>query len=309
MADQPAGEPTEGARPRRRLTVLALVVGIAAILGCNMVALKLALRESDPVTIQALATVVAMVTLLAAARAGGKPLRLPRHTLRGVVGVSLGMTVGSSLGVGLGVQRVSAGVAALLMATTPIITLVLDLVVLRQRHTWHGPVGVVLGIAGVAGVAWGAGQNEALGVVFMILGAFGWSVGLLAMNSVQGQVPLTSFLAMQMALGVPVLLLAGYLLHGLAANWTLVFVAAVVYSGAMAKAVSFLLQLVVVRHGTALHASLSAFLIPVFAFLAGYAFLGERIRTIELVGAVAILLGVMLVLRSGARPAEPEPAG
>ncbi|HEX5203433.1 DMT family transporter [Paractinoplanes rhizophilus] len=309
MADQPVGEPAEEAGPHGRLTVLALVVGIAAILGCNMVALKFALRESDPLTIQALATVVGLMTLVIAARAGRKPLRLPRHTLPGVIGVSMGMTVGSSLGVGLGVQRVSAGVAALLMATTPIITLVLDLVVLRHRHTWHGPVGAFLGLAGVAGIAWGTGQGEVLGVLFMLLGSFGWSVGLLAMKSVQGQVPVTSFLAMQMALGVPVLLLASYLVHGLAANWTLIFVAAVIYSGAMAKGVSFLLQLIVVRHGTALHASLSAFLIPVFAFLAGFAFLGERIRAVELVGAVAILLGVVLVLRSGGRSAEPEPTG
>lgn len=273
----------------RRWKIAGLVITIAAILGFNLVALKTAIGASDPITVQALSTVVGVVAMLAVARALSAPMALPRRDMPAALAVGLALTVGSSLGVAFGVQRVNAGLAALLLSATPIWALILDVLVTRVRHSWHGLAGVGLGFLGVAVVASGSGPNELLGVVFMLAGAFGWSLGLVLMNRLGPRVPPATFIGWQMLLGTPVLLVVGYLTTGLTATWSVLFVAALAYAGAMAKAVSFLLQLLVVRLGTALHASLTAFVMPVFASIAGFALLGERIHAVQALGAVAIL--------------------
>jgi drug/metabolite transporter (DMT)-like permease len=286
------------------------VVTVGAILGFNLIALKVAIRASDPITVQALSTVIGVVAMLSLARTVGAPLQLPPRNLMAALAVGLAMTVGSALGVAFGVQRVSAGLAALLLSATPIMALILDYLITRQRHSWHGPAGVLLGFAGVAVVASDSGHSQLLGVAFMLAGAFGWSLGLVLMKRMGPLAPPTTFIAWQMLLGTPVLLMIGYLVTGLQASWSLLFVAALAYAGAGAKAISFLLQLLVLRLGTALHASLTAFVMPVFASAAGALLLGERIQAVEVAGAVAILTGVALVIRSRpggeAKPAVPS---
>ena len=288
---------------RRTAAVAGLVTLIAVILGFNLVVLKVAIAASDPLTTQTFAVIVATVSFVAAAAVSGpQGLRLPRRYVPAVVGVALSLTAGSSVGIAFGVERVEAGVAALLISTTPIITAVLEYFIVGQRHTWHGVAGILLGFAGVAVVALGeqrsGGASQVLGVVFLLLGSFGWSLGLVLMRTHAAGAPRTTLLAWQFLVATPLLVVTGLLTTGLRADWSLVFVLAVVYSGLFGKGISFFLQMTVVRLGTALHASLTAFLMPVSGTLAGVWFLHETVELPQVVGAVTILAGVVLVLRA-----------
>ena len=297
-----AGGRTQPLDTRRRVIVGVLVTLVAAILGLNLVALKVAIAASDPVTVQAFGVALSTLAFFAAAAVGGSPMRLERRHARAVVGVAISLTAGSSLGIAFGVQRVDAGVASLLVSTTPIITLVLEYLMTRERHTWHGIVGVAAGFAGVAVVAVGeqrgGGASQALGVLYMVLGSFGWSLGLVLMRTHGAGAARSTLLAWQFLLATPLLLFVGWWTTGLHAEWSALFVGAIAYSGFMAKGVSFFLQLTVVRLGNAVHASLTAFLMPVFGTLAGVLLLGEAVEPSQLLGAVAILGGVLLVLRA-----------
>ena len=287
--------------------VAALVVAVGAVLGFNMIALKVALRATDPITAQAISTVIGALAMFPLTRAMGHPLSLPVRRIPGAFGVGMSMTVGSALGVTFGVQRVNAGLAGLLMSATPIMTLVLDYLITRQRHSWHGPAGVVLGFAGVALVASGSGHTELIGVLSMLGGALGWSLGLVIMKQAGRGVPSSTFTTWQMLLGTPVLLLIAYLAAGMQVDWSWLVFLSLAYAGLGAKSLSFVLQMLVLRVGTALHASLPAFIMPLFAAAGGVLLLGERIRLLEVLGAVAILSGVALVIRSQTGE-PPEPA-
>lgn len=292
----------------RRAVVAALVTLVAAVLGLNLVALKVAIQVSDPVTVQGLGVAVGAASMFGVVAATGDPLRLDRRYLPAVVGVALSLTVGSSLGIAFGVQRVTAGVASLLVSTTPIITVILEYLLVRQRQAWQAIAGVLVGFAGVAIVALGeqrtGGASQVLGVVYMVLGSTGWSLGLVLMRTLGAGAPPSTLLAWQFLLGTPLLLAVGALATGLSATWSLLFVLGVLYTGAAGKGLSFFLQLAVVRLGTAVHASLTAFLMPIFGTLAGVLLLGERIRGAQVLGALAILGGVTLVLRSRVEPAR-----
>jgi drug/metabolite transporter (DMT)-like permease len=294
-----------GARP----VVVLLVTLIAAILGLNLVVLKVAIADSGPMTVQAFSAVVASATFFVVARASGSPMGLEHGRWPAALWVGLSLTVGSSLGVAAGVQRVDAGVAALLISTTPIITLILGTVILHERYSWHGVLGVLIGFLGVGVVGFsqrGGAGSELLGVVFMLLGALGWSLGLVLMRALAEGITRSTFIAWQTLLGVPFLLLAAGIFEGFTAEWSLLFALAVLYSGAMAKGTSFFLQLTVVRLGNATQASLTAFLMPVFGTLAGVLLLSEQVHPAQLYGGATILVGVALVLR--ARTEQPAPA-
>jgi drug/metabolite transporter (DMT)-like permease len=296
---------TRGASP----VVVLLVTLIAAILGLNLVVLKVAIADSGPITVQSYAAVVASATFFAVARASRSPVSLGKGRWPAALWVGLCLTVGSSLGVAAGLQRVDAGIAALVISTTPIITLILGSLILRERHSWHGLVGVMIGFLGVGIVGYsqrGGEGSELVGVVFMLLGALGWSLGLVLMRALADGIARSTFIAWQAMLGVPVLLFVAGIVEGFSVRWSMLFVAAILYSGAMAKGTSFFLQLTVVRLGSPTQASLTAFLMPVFGTLAGVLLLSERVQPEQVYGGVTILAGVALVLR--ARTQQPTPA-
>lgn len=290
--------------------VAVLVTLVAAILGLNLVALKVAIAASDPVTVQALGVLLTTVVMFAAVAVNGGPLRLERRYVPAAVGIALSLTVGSSIGIAFGVERVTAGVASLLVSTVPIITLALEYLTAGTLPSRRGVAGVLVGFAGVGIVALGeqrtGGTTQALGVLYMVLGSAGWSLGLVLMRTLGDGAPRATLLAWQFLVSAPLLLVLGALATGLRVEWTGLVALAILYSGPAAKGVSFFLQLTVVRLGTAVHASLTAFLMPIFGTLAGIALLGERVHTAQVLGAVAILGGVTLVLRSRA---HPLPAG
>lgn len=296
---------------RRLLIVVVLITTIAAILGFNLVALKVAIERSSPVTAQALSMAVAVASMFIVAELTGEPRRLDRRWWPAAIAMAAALTVGSTLGVAFGVERVDAGVAALMISTMPIITLLLDRIVLRQRHSWHGYIGVLIGFLGIGVVAIAeqrtGGGTQLLGVVYLLLGAFGWALGLVLMKSLGGGAPRSTLLAWTFALGTPVLLAVGVATNGLSVEWSPLVFTAILFSGAVAKGVSFFLQLTVVRLGTPVHASLTAFLMPVFGTLAGVLLLDEGVRTAQVVGALPILGGIALVLLS--RIAEPDSDG
>lgn len=295
-----ASRPASSARAPL-LLIAAIVTLIAAILGLNLVVMKVALRYAGPVTVQGLAAVMASMAFFGVAGLSGSPMRLRRGQVVPALAVAMTLTVGSSLCVISGVARVDAGIAALLLSTTPITSLVLGWLLLRERHTWHGILGVALGVVGVgivASASRGAGSTELLGVLFLLLGAASWSLGLVLMKLLAEGIARSTFIAWQTLLGVPVLLFIAAAAEGLRMETTWVFLSAVAYAGVFSKGLSFFLQLTVVRLGSSVHASTTAFLMPVFGTLAGVVLLSETVRIEQVYGALAILGGVALVLRS-----------
>ena len=283
------------------LVLGGLVALVAAILGFNMVALKFALVDSGPFTVQALAAIAATSVFFTLALGQGAPMRLERSQVPAAFGAGMALTVGSAVLVAAGVERVSAGVASLLMSMTPVITLVLSSLLLGEGTSRMGLFGVVTGFIGVGVVAFTADRTvtaELFGVMFMLMGAGAWSSGIIVMRRYAQEIAPATFVAWQTLFGVPVLLVLAYLIEGFRFRWSLVFVLAVLYAGVFSKGTSFFLQLRIVRLGTATTASLTAFLLPVFGTIAGVVVLGETVRSGQLIGGAIILASVGLVLRA-----------
>jgi drug/metabolite transporter (DMT)-like permease len=297
----------EGLTRRRRVltspavATALLVLGTGMVLGFNLVAVKFAVRDSDPVTIQAVATVIGVIAMVVVPTLIGRGSLPDKRESRAALIVGLAMSVASSLFISFGVQRIDAGLSALIMSTTPIMTLLLGRVLLRERHSWHGPAGVACGLVGVATVSAGAGMSgdsSLSGVVLVVLGALGWSVGLIAMRVFGVGMSANKLTAWQMAFGAPILVVVAVVAFGFEIDVTASFVGAVIYMGLMAKGLGTVMQLHTIRISGAVQASMTAFLMPLFGTLGGVVMLGESVAGYEVAGAVGILAGVALVLRA-----------
>lgn len=282
---------------------LALGVGFMSFLfGNNFVALDVALEDSGPITLQAVAVTFAALTVWALTWRERLPVReMSRDTIVAVLSVALALSVASPLLMAYGVQRVNPAVAAMLVTTAPISTLVLERVVFGHHIGWLRLVGIALGVVGVGLVVAPLGEggaSEVVGIIVLIAASFSWAVGLILTRRLRGVVGGGRFVIWQMAAGLPVLYVLAVAIEGFSIDWSWPFLLATAYSGMFAKGLASFLQFRVVRVSSPLHSSLAAFMVPGIATISTYVILGETVAGIQLVGMAVIALAVGTVIRT-----------
>ena len=103
---------------------VALVVLTALLIGLNYTVMKWALDHTTPLALAALRTSVGAPFLLAIAMFRGEKLPQNRQQWMAVWWISLAITTVSSGFLVLGISRLSPGLAAMLSATMPLLSLI-----------------------------------------------------------------------------------------------------------------------------------------------------------------------------------------
>jgi drug/metabolite transporter (DMT)-like permease len=292
---------------RRVLVAFSLVVLLG---GTNVVLVVVTTRELEPFWSAGLRFSAASAIGFAVVRALG--LHLPR-------GRDLGLSVlygvfSFALGFGLfywGTQRVSAGVASVIMGAVPLLTFLLALLQRIERFRLRGLAGACLAIAGIGVIS----SSRAGGGSFPIL-------SLLAVVGAAASAGQSAILARRVRLVHPLMLNAIGMGIGAALLLTLSVSAGeareLPASGGARAALLvlivsspplFVLFVFVVQRWSASAASYQFVLFPLVSIVLGAALLGESISATLLAGAPLVLLGVYVgALSSGGRPAEHESA-
>ncbi len=168
LAERADGGPGTAGTAAGRRAGLLMAAGGGACQAAGLILSKLGLGHgaAEPVEVDAvLATAVRMAAALPAAlllaawvrrrrgpAAGGPPLT-PRDRRIAVAGLAVGTVFGPVLGVWcsmVAVDHAPAGIAATLMATTPVLILPVSVVIDRERLGSAAIGGAVLAVAGVA---------------------------------------------------------------------------------------------------------------------------------------------------------------
>ncbi len=212
-------------------------------------------------------------------------------------------------------RRVPSGVASVLLATVPLMTIVMEVFVLRRqafRMSLLGPV--VLGFAGTAVLLWpGSSGGGGLPVgpsVAILIGALAWAIGAV----LQGRLRLPES---KVTSSGATMLLGGGMLLGLSAvtgelrtmphlSWR--GVGAVAYLVVFGSILGFTAFVWLLARLSATVVSSHSYVNPVVAMLVGYLLGGERVNARMLVGAGVVLLSVVLVLGQRAAPVEERAA-
>jgi drug/metabolite transporter (DMT)-like permease len=276
----------------------ALLVCLAAIWGGSFVLIKLAVDAVPPVTMTTARVAIGAVLFLAIILATGRRLPVdPRVWGWALLAGFFGLALPFSL-ISWSEQRIDSGLAAILMAGMPLITLILARLVSQESLTVPKLIGVGFGIAGLV-ILIGPGKLATLGddtirQTAVVLASFCYAVNAIVTKRIAGQDPFSVSAAI-MICGTTLLLPASLLLD---APWTLepaaldLFV--LVMLGLFPTGLASIIMLAILRRqGAGFFAQLN-FLVPLFGVLWGFLILSERPPATALLALAVILAGIAI---------------
>lgn len=189
----------------------------------------------------------------------------------------------------------SAGLLAVINATSPMWGALLSALVLRERLSPQRTGGLVLGVIGVALVSGPQAASGWLGVAAALAAAFCYGLAGVVMRRWSRDTT-----ARGMAVGTQVmggLLLLPFLVVAPPAELAAPALASVLALGLVCTAIAYLLYFRLIADIGPTSALTVTYLIPPFGVLWGALFLGEALTATTLVGALIVLAGTVLVLR------------
>jgi len=279
------------------------LVALAVIWGCSFFFIAVAVSELPPLTLAAMRVALAAATLWCVVFAAGIALPLSRKALwafgaMGLINNAVPFTL-----IIWAQMHISSGLAAILIATTPLFGVVLaGLILADERITILRLGGVAVGFAGVVLVI-GAEALQGLGDEVLAIGAclagacffafasiFGRRFAVLGIDPLMAataQVTASSCLLVPLALAVDqpwTLAMPG------AGTW-----AAVVALAVVSTAFGFILYFRVLASAGATNVLLVNFLIPIPAIILGVFLLGEAVQGTHYAGLLLIGLGLSAV--------------
>ncbi len=281
-------------------TDLVLLAGLGVLWGGAVVAIKVAVDDIPPFTQVALRTLMAAALLYGVLRWRG--LTLPRSaylwwrfTVLGLLGATIPFTLNA-----FGETRVDAALAAILLGSMPLFTIVLaHLFTSDEPMTWRRAAGVLLGFAGVL----------ALLAPDAISGRGGDVIGQLAVIGAAVSYAGAAVYAYRLReVPVPVLSVA-HLICATAIAWPLALVIdrpwtltpaadaviALALLGLVMTGVAALMFYRLLASAGATFASQVNYLVPAFGAIGGAVLLGETLEVHTLVALALILAGVAAV--------------
>ncbi len=294
----PEASPSPSAHGAPDLGLLLMVL----IWGVNFSFIKAGLREMSPLVFNALRFPLAALTVFFLLRRGGRLFWPQAEDWPAVLVLGFVGNVLYQLLFIFGVDRTLVGNASILLATTPVWTLVLSVVAGDERPgrlVWVGVAGTVVGMATVV---FGGKQAVSLGGatwkgdLLVLAGALTWSVytvGSRRLIATYGAVAVTAWTLWVGCLGL-FLLGIGPLSRTPVAQFSWLAWGSVLYAGVLAIGLAYVLWYRgVERLGNARTAAFSN-LTPVVAMAVAWIWLGETPSPAQLLGVLVILAGLTL---------------
>ena len=279
-----------------------LAAGVAAIWGINFVVSAVILRDLPPFLFTAIRFfLVAFPAVFFVSRptSGWKPAVL--------MGIFIGCIQFGLMfwAIHLGMP---AGLASLLIQFVTIFTLVLGVLVLKERPTRIQVIGVLLGLGGLAIIGLGRdGTAQLIPFFMMLIAALGWAAANITVRKSGEQSGLA--ISVWSAL-VPILpmLIASYLVdgpqvvHEALGTIDLQMILLFLFASPVASLWGFAVWMNLLKKYPASTVSPWSLWTPPFGMLAGVIILGQIPQPIEWVGAGVVLLGILISVIGAAGP-------
>jgi drug/metabolite transporter (DMT)-like permease len=297
--------------------VIAAFIAIYVIWGSTYLGIRFAIETIPPFLLSAARFGLAGVIMLVAATVRREPgVTWAQFRTAAIVG-SLLMFANSLVGVAE--HRIPSGIAALLVAMTPVFMVLLEWARPGgRRPTILVGVGLLIGLVGVAtlvgpGSFGGGARVDLIGAAIVILGSFAWSLGSIYSRHAPRPQSALMMTAIQMLVGGTFVGIIG-IIRGEAATFAISDVStrsaiAWVYLLIFGSLIAFTAFVYLLRVSTPARVATYAYVNPVVAVLLGWLLAGEAISARMMVAAVIIVAGVALITAAeGRTPAAPAPS-
>lgn len=300
MSGEPSGG--EGDGPLGFLGPFKLyLVGIAfcTLWSSAFVAAKFSLTVSPPLAMLTLRFMFASAVMAVIMIWLGKKWPTNREDIK--TGILLGL-LNNAIYLGLffvAMQTITAGLAALIAALTPLVTVFLAYFILSERLSLRAIIGVMIGFGGAAMVLsgrLGSGADSLVGVVLGFLGMLCLTAGTILYRKRGSHVDPFVMNTIQTIASWAALLPVSLLFE----DWgsivfNHVFFLSMGYLAIMLSLIALLLWFALIRMAGAGRASAFHFLNPGLGMLFAWAILGEHLSLQDLLGLIPIVIGILMV--------------
>ena len=273
--------------------------------GSTYLGIGIAVEQIPPAVMCATRFLIAGTLMLAYCALTGRRVLFPARRLAHLAVVGILLLMGGNLTLSYAEQIVPTGLAALLVAVTPLWFLVLDSLLLGDHHiSQRGKIGLAIGILGVAVLIWpdlrhpnALGHRELWWSLALPLGSFSWALGSVLSKKWQ-TVAADPFgaIAWQMTFaGLANLVFALLFEKSSHLIWTFRGVAAILYLLLCGSWIGYTAYIWLLQHVPTSKVSTYAYVNPVVAVFLGWLVLHERIDRYILMGSAIIVASVVLV--------------
>jgi len=272
--------------------------------GSTYLAIDIAVQSIPPALMCGVRFSIAGVVMLAVCAATGRRIwySVRQIALSAVVGILLLM--GGNLTLSWAELSVPSGLAALIIAITPLWFLVLDsMLVGHHRISGRGKAGLALGMVGLFVLFWPKlhststlGRRELWASVALIGGSFSWALGSVLSKRWQSGMDVFSATGWQVtaagAANFMFAVAAGDFSH---VTWTARGGGAVLYLVVCGSWIGYTAYIWLLEHVPTSKVSTYAYVNPVVAVFLGWLVLHERVDRFIVMGSVIVVLSVILV--------------
>ena len=299
-------------RPSRWRVILAFGL-VYLFWGSTYLAIDIAVQTIPPALMCGVRFLIAGVVMLVVCAATGRRIFYSPKQIAVAAVVGLLLLMGGNLTLSYAELSVSSGLAALIVAITPLWFLVLDSLLLGDHHiSGRGKAGLLLGILGLFILVWPQlvwpqlksgtmghrelGHREFWASISLIAGSFSWALGSVLSKRWQSGMDVFSATGWQVtAAGVGNLifaLIAGDLSH---VRWTARSLTATMYLVVCGSWIGYTAYIWLLEHVPTSKVSTYAYVNPVVAVFLGWLILHERVDRFILAGSAIVVLSVILV--------------
>lgn len=285
---------------RRAFLIIPCLAATWLVWGSTYLGMKLALESFPPYLLSGIRCVIAGGLLLLVLRLRGAAWPSLKQTANaGMIGFFM-LTVGNGLTC-VAEQTLATGATALIVAATPLITVVISQFA-GHRATRLEWCGIVLGMTGIVLMNLDKGlASEPTGVLLMVVACFSWALASVLIPRLDlPQGPMSAGVQM-LAGGLVSLPVAMALGEKLPAAPTAKALVAMVYLIIFGSIVAYSAFVWLLRNVRPALATSSSYVNPVVALFLGWAVAGEHVSAPLVIGMSVILAGVGLIGWSASR--------
>jgi drug/metabolite transporter (DMT)-like permease len=271
--------------------------------GSTYLAIDVAVQSIPPALMCGVRFSIAGTIMLAVCAATGRKIFYSPKQIASAAVVGLLLLMGGNLTLSYAELAVSSGLAALIIAITPLWFLVLDSLLLGDHHiSRRGKAGLALGIVGLFVLVWpqlqagSMGRREFWASLSLIAGSFSWALGSVLSKRWQSGMDVFSATAWQVTAAG-----AGNFIFALIAGdlsrvvWTARGISATLYLVVCGSWIGYTAYIWLLEHVPTSKVSTYAYVNPVVAVFLGWLILHERVDRFILAGSAIVVLSVILV--------------
>ena len=277
------------------------VLGALILWSSSFVAIKFAYTTYPPITLAVVRFIVATLILGALTLLPQNRVKLEKKDIFTVVICGLTGIMLYAVLQNIAMQWTSASSATLIIASYPIITLLLESAIYKTKLSALKIVAILIAIVGVVILSYvkpsSRVEGELLGILLLVIAGVVWAVYNFMTKKVVNRYPPITLLFYSTLFGT-ILMLPLALLER--AQWkapTLTSFSMMMFLGVFCSVIAFLLYNRGLKTMAASTVTSMLNLVPIFGVLFSWLLLGEQVTPRKFIGGAIVIFGVMLSVR------------